>query len=142
MLQATTEAAGTLCLTTDNGVMVIPMLDGRGEISVGTSPTVLRYWEQSRIAKDPGNINREPRPRCAYTSPKFACHFSDRRTLFFASLWDEGTTSTRSWSDQTIPKAECPPPADEERTTERSGLQHLYLLRRENIAQRDLYFGI
>jgi hypothetical protein len=25
---------------------------------------------------------------------------------------------------------------------ERSGLRHLYLLRRENIAQRDLYFGI
>src|SRR6266436_823340 len=38
MLQATTEAA--LCLTTDNGAMVIPMREWTSEISVGTSPAV------------------------------------------------------------------------------------------------------
>ena len=38
MLQATTEA--TLCLTTDNGAMVMPMHEWTSEISVGTSPTV------------------------------------------------------------------------------------------------------
>jgi hypothetical protein len=38
MLQATTEAA--LCLTTDNGVMVMPMREWTSEISVGTSPAV------------------------------------------------------------------------------------------------------
>src|SRR5580704_16723373 len=40
MLQATTEAA--LCLTTDNGAMVIPMPEATSEISIGISTAV---WE-------------------------------------------------------------------------------------------------
>jgi hypothetical protein len=40
ILQATTEA--TLCLTTDNGAMVIPMPEATSEISIGTSTAV---WE-------------------------------------------------------------------------------------------------
>src|SRR6266481_1263007 len=40
MLQATTEAA--LCLTTDNGAMVMPMREWTSEISIGISTAV---WE-------------------------------------------------------------------------------------------------
>ena len=124
----------------------IPMRESTSEISVGISPAV---WEtlgtipaSRRIPKikswNPGAQVR------SYITKSWPAS-SRRRTLFpFCQFMGRGYNEYEGFAmhgdniEGRVPTNR----QTKKSNVERPGLQHLYLLRRENIAQRELYFGI
>src|ERR1700722_11953630 len=97
------------------------------------------------IAKDPKHQIVESRgPGALIHHEVLARHFAQAHPLSFCQFMGRGYDEHEGFALR-CDNIEGRVPSNwqtKKSNVERSGLHHLYLLRRENIAQRDLYFGI